>query len=72
METRQAWRWVVLFVSLLLSVFIARIVSVLLLASLGLGGIAGFIAGFVLYAIVFFGVLYAIERVSGVSIFAFR
>jgi hypothetical protein len=38
----------------------------------GLGGPAGFIAGFVVYAAVFFGMLYFFERFFKITIFRFR
>jgi hypothetical protein len=62
---------VVLFVTLLCAIVISRFLSVIVLAALGLSGIGAFIAGFVLYAIVFFGVLYLFERFAGVRVFRF-
>jgi hypothetical protein len=71
MEFSTIRRWAVLFFSLLFAILISRVFSGIILTILGLSGIVGFIAGFVLYAVVFFGVLYVFERIFGMSIFRF-
>jgi hypothetical protein len=71
MDISTVTRWVVLFLSLLVAIVLSRVLSGLVLGLFGLSGIGGFILGFVLYAVVFFGVLYVIERITGTSIFRF-
>jgi hypothetical protein len=71
MDASTIKRWVVLFVSLLIAIVLSRFLSGLVLGLLGISGIGGFVLGFVLYAVVFFGVLYVIERITGTSIFRF-
>jgi hypothetical protein len=71
MDVSTVTRWVVLFVSLLIAIVLSRVLSGLVLGLLGISGIGGFILGFVLYAVVFFGVLYVIEQITGMHIFQF-
>jgi hypothetical protein len=72
MDLSSAKRAAVFIVVLLCAILVANTVSNVLMSTLGLGGPGGFIAGFVVYAAVFFGVLYLVERFFGVSIFRFR
>jgi hypothetical protein len=61
-----------IIVVLLCSVLVANAVSNILMDLSGLGGPVGFVAGFIVYAAVFFGMLYLFERFGGVSIFHFN
>lgn len=72
MDLASVKRIVTLIVVLLCAILVANFISNVLMNLLGLGGIPGFIFGFVVYAAIFFGVLYLFERVTGISIFRFR
>jgi hypothetical protein len=69
MDIAPARKLTVLLITLLCAIVISRVLSNIVLIALGLTGISAFIAGFILYAAVFFGVLYLFERFAGVRIF---
>ena len=71
MDLSSARRIVTFVLVLLCAILVANTLSNILLAALGLSGIFGFIVGFVIYAIFFFGVLYFFERFFGITIFRF-
>lgn len=71
MDLSAVKRAAVFIVVLLCAILVANTISNVLIFMLGLSGIAGFIAGFVVYAVIFFGVLYLFERFFGISIFHF-
>jgi hypothetical protein len=71
MDLSSARRVVTLILVLLCAILVANTLANILMTSLGLTGIFGFIVGFVLYAVFFFGVLYLFERFFGVRIFNF-
>jgi len=60
-----------LIIVLLCAILVANAISNVLMNVLGLTGIPGFILGFVIYAAVFFGILYLFERFFGINIFHF-
>jgi len=65
-------RRIVTFVLVLLcAILVSNTLSNIIMATLGFTGIFGFIIGFVLYAVFFFGVLYFFERFFGITIFRF-
>ena len=72
MDISSVKRGATLIVVLICAILVANLVSNLLMNLFGLGGIPGFIAGFIVYAAIFFGVLYLFERVFGIRIFHFR
>lgn len=69
MERSEVRRWAFFFCGILIAIVIADAVSGMILSMTGLSGVARFLAGFVLYAAVFFAMLYVIERVTGLSFF---
>jgi hypothetical protein len=71
MDLSSARRIVTFVLVLLCAILVANTLANILMAALGLTGIFGFIAGFVLYAVFFFGVLYFFERFFGIRIFSF-
>ena len=71
MDIAPVRKLAVLFITILCAIVISRFLSGIVLVALGITGIGAFIAGFILYAVVFFGVLYLFERFAGVSIFRF-
>jgi hypothetical protein len=71
MDFAPARKLAVLLITILCAILISRFFSGIVLTALGLTGFIGFIAGFFLYAVVFFGVLYLFERFAGVRVFRF-
>ncbi len=71
MDLSSARRIVTFVLVLLCAILVANTLANILLAALGLTGIFGFIAGFVIYAVFFFAVLYFFERYFGITLFRF-
>lgn len=64
-------KWVIFFIGILCAIIIADTLSNIIVAAVGLSGWVKFLVSFVLYAVLFFGILYAIERIFGISFFGF-
>ena len=71
MDLSSARRVVTFILVLLCAILVANTLANILMNELGLTGITGFIIGFVLYAVFFFGVLYFFERFFGITVFRF-
>ncbi len=71
MDLSSVKRGVTLILVLLCAILVANWISNVLMSVLGLTGIPGFIAGFVIYAALFFGILYLFERFGGIKVFNF-
>lgn len=69
MEMATVRKWGIFFAVVLAAIFIADALSTIILSYLGLAGPARFIANFVLYALIFFAILYAVEKYLGIDIF---
>jgi Ca2+/H+ antiporter len=71
MDLSSVKRGVTLIFVLLCAILIANWISNVLMSVIGLTGVPEFIAGFVIYAAIFFGVLYLFERFGGIRVFNF-
>ena len=71
MDSAAMKKWLAIFCGILATIMIADYLSGLLVATAGIGGWARYIFGFVVYAVLFFAILYAIERITGISFFGF-
>jgi len=71
MDLSSVKRGVTLILVLLCAILVANWISNVLMSVLGLTGIPGFIAGFVIYAALFFGILYLFEQFGGIKVFNF-
>ncbi|MDD4136319.1 MAG: hypothetical protein PHT99_00285 [Methanoregula sp.] len=71
MDIAPVKKLAVLLITILCAIIVSQLVSDMVLSVIGITGISAFIAGFILYAVVFFGVLYLFERFAGVSVFRF-
>ncbi|MEN6360989.1 MAG: hypothetical protein ABFD59_13200 [Smithella sp.] len=71
MDLSSARRIVTFVLVLLCAILVSNTLSIIIMAALGFSGIFGFIIGFVLYAVFFFGVLYFFEWFFGITIFRF-
>jgi hypothetical protein len=70
MERTAIRRWICFFCSILVAVVVADTLSGILVRAAGFTGSTGFIAGFVIYALAFFSLLYGIERFLGIRFFS--
>jgi hypothetical protein len=71
MDLSEIRRWALFFLCILAAIVIADTLSKAVLGMLGISGPARFIAGFVLYAGLFFAILYGIESLTGLRFFSF-
>ncbi len=71
MDPASIKKWAIFFTCILCAVLIANTLSKAIAATVRLTGPAGFIVTFVLYAVFFFGILYAIEKITGIRFFGF-
>jgi hypothetical protein len=72
MDMAVVRKWVLFFAGILVSILIADALSTLVVAALGISGWIKLVLGFVLYALLFFALLYLIERIFHVSFFGFN
>ena len=69
MDMSSVRKWAIFFISILCSILIADTLSNTIVSVLGLNGWIKFVVSFVLYAVLFFGILYAIEKILGIRFF---
>lgn len=71
MDISTVRKWAVFFLGILCSILIADSLSTIIIAATGLTGWIKFIVSFILYAVLFFGILYIIEKTLGIRFFNF-
>ena len=71
MDMSSVRKWAFFFIGILCSILIADTVSNTIVTALGLNGWIRFIVSFIMYAVLFFGILYAIEKIFGIRFFDF-
>jgi hypothetical protein len=71
MESATVKKWVVFFAGILGAVLLADALSTILIAATGLEGSGKLFAGFILYALLFFGILYAVQKIFHFEFFSF-
>ena len=71
MDMSSVRKWAIFFLCILCSILIADTLSNAIVTVAGLNGWVKFIVSFVLYALLFFGILYAIEKTFGIRFFDF-
>lgn len=71
MDMSSVRKWAIFFLGILCSILIADTLSNMIMAASRLTGWIKFIVSFVLYAVLFFGILYAIERIFKIRFFEF-
>lgn len=71
MNMTSVRKWAVFFIGILCAILIADTVSNAMVNAMGLNGWIQFIVSFVLYAVLFFGILYVIEKTLGIRFFDF-
>jgi hypothetical protein len=71
MESATVKKWVVFFAGIIGAVLLADALSTILIAATGLEGSVKLFAGFILYALLFFGILYAVQKIFHFEFFSF-
>jgi cadmium resistance protein CadD (predicted permease) len=69
MDVSAIKKWIVFFIGILAAIIIADWLANLIVAAAGISGWSRFVVSFVLYAALFFAILYGIERVTGIRFF---
>jgi hypothetical protein len=69
MDVSAIKKWIVFFIGILAAIILADGLSNLIVAAAGISGWSRFVVSFVLYAALFFAILYVIERVTGIRFF---
>ena len=71
MDMAVVKKWLIFFVGILCAIVIADAWSNKIVAVAGITGPTRFIVTFILYAAIFFGVLYALEKLFKINFFRF-
>jgi hypothetical protein len=69
MDVAAIKRWVVFFAGILAAIIIADWLSNLIVTAAGISGWSKFLVSFILYAVLFFAILYGIEKTFGIRFF---
>jgi hypothetical protein len=72
MDMAVVKKWVIFFAGVLCAILIGDTISSILVRLAGLSGPGGFIVNFVLYAVFFFAVLYALEKIFHIEFFGLK
>jgi len=72
MDSADIKKWVVFFLGILVAIIIANAVSNIIMSYTGITGWVEILVSFVLYAALFFGILYLMERFLGINFFDFK
>ena len=71
MDMSSVRKWAFFFIGILSSILIADTLSNSIITVSGLNGWIRFVVSFVLYAVLFFSILYVIEKIFGIRFFDF-
>jgi len=69
MELRAIKKWLVFFCGILAAIVVADRLSNFIVSAAGITGWSRFLMGFIIYAVLFFFLLHAIERIFGIRFF---
>lgn len=69
MEIHAIKKWLVFFLCILAAIVMADWLSNIIVTAAGISGWSRFLTGFILYAGLFFAILYGMEKVFGISFF---
>jgi hypothetical protein len=69
MEMRGIKRWLVFFCGILAAIMAADLLSNFIVSAAGIVGWSRFLLSFIIYAVLFFFLLHAIERILGIRFF---
>jgi|GEM_PF-477790 len=71
MDSATVKKWATFFIGILCAIVIADALSNVIVSAAGITGWMSFLINFVLYAVFFFAILYAIERIFHIEFFGF-
>jgi uncharacterized protein HemY len=71
MDFAPVKKWAVFFIGILCAIVIADALSNALVSTTGMAGWMKFLVSFVLYAVFFFAILYALEKIFHIEFFGF-
>ena len=71
MDYATVKKWVTFFIGILSAIVIADVLSEVIVSAVGMSGWINFLVNFLLYAVFFFAVLYAIEKIFHIEFFGF-
>jgi hypothetical protein len=71
MDYATVKKWAIFFFGILCAIVIADALSMLIVSAAGIAGWMSFLVNFVLYAVFFFAILYAIEKIFHIEFFGF-
>ena len=71
MDVATVKKWSIFFIGILTAIIIADALSNTVVTAAGITGWVKFLINFVLYAVFFFAILYALEKIFNISFFGF-
>jgi multisubunit Na+/H+ antiporter MnhE subunit len=71
MDLAPVRKWAVFFIGILCAIVIADALSNVLVSATGMSGWMKFLVSFILYAVFFFAILYALEKIFQIEFFGF-
>jgi multisubunit Na+/H+ antiporter MnhE subunit len=71
MDFAAVRKWAVFFIGILCAIVIADALSNVLVSATGMSGWMKFLVSFILYAVFFFAILYAFEKIFQIEFFGF-
>ncbi|MFA6363478.1 hypothetical protein [Methanoregula sp.] len=71
MDSADIKKWVIFFLGILCAIIIANWISTKIVVYTGMTGWTNFVVSFILYALLFFGILYAMEKLFKIEFFGF-
>ena len=71
MDFAPVKKWAVFFIGILCAIVIADALSNVLVSATGIVGWMKFMVSFILYAVFFFAILYALEKIFHIEFFGF-
>jgi hypothetical protein len=71
MDYATVKKWAMFFIGILCAIVIADALSNMIVSAAGIVGWMSFLVNFLLYAVFFFAILYAIEKIFHIEFFSF-
>jgi len=72
MDLAPVKKWAIFFIGILCAIVIADTLAMVLVSFTGIDGWLQFLINFVLYAVFFFAILYALEKLFRIEFFGFN
>ncbi len=71
MDFAPVKKWAIFFIGILCAIIIADALATVLVSFAGIVGWMKFLVNFILYAVFFFAILYAMEKIFNINFFGF-